>query len=77
AAAVHRSADEREPWHPEHALTREQALVASAGALHVDEGGAADLVVLEADPLHCVDSALVRMPVTATLVAGRFTHRTL
>ncbi|MFW2514248.1 amidohydrolase [Demequina sp. SO4-13] len=77
AAAVHRSADEREPWHPEHSLTREQALVASAGALRVSEGAAADLVVLEADPLHCVASALVRMPVAATLVAGRFTHRTL
>ncbi|MFW7415121.1 amidohydrolase [Demequina sp. SO4-18] len=77
AAAVHRSADERAPWHPEHALTREQALVASAGSLRLSEGAAADLVVLEADPLHCVASALVRMPVAATLVAGRFTHRTL
>lgn len=77
AAAVHRSADEREPWHPEHSLTREQALIASAGTLEVEEGRAADLVVLEADPLHCVGSVLVRMPVAATLVAGRFTHRTL
>lgn len=77
AAAVHRSGDEREPWHPEHALTREQALLASAGTLSVTEGAPADLVVLEADPLHCVASALIRMPVAATLVAGRFTHRTL
>lgn len=75
AAAVHRSADEREPWHPEHALTREQALAASAGTLHVTQGSVADLAVLEADPLHCVSSALVRMPVAATLLAGHFTHR--
>ena len=29
AAAVHRSADEREPWHPEQALTASEALAAS------------------------------------------------
>ncbi len=77
AAAVHRSGDAREPWHPEHALTREQALIASAGSLMVNEDMAADLVVLEADPRTCIHSALLAMPVVATLVRGRFTHRSI
>ncbi len=77
SAAIHRSADQRDPWHPQHALTRGQALTAAAGSLTVNQGDPADLVVLDADPLHCVSSALLRMPVAATLVAGRFTHRTL
>ena len=53
AAAVHRSADEREPWHPEQAIT------AARGAGRLDRrprgrvapGIPADLVLLDADPL--------------------------
>ena len=77
AAAVRRTSDEREAWHPEHALTRQQALVGATGGATIAPGAPADLVMLDADPLHCVDSALTRMPVAATLVAGVFTHRTV
>lgn len=66
AAAVTRTRDGREPWHPEQALTVEEALAASASP-HAD-----DLVVLDADPR---DPANLRdMPVFATMVAGRWTH---
>lgn len=77
AAAVHRSNDHREPWHQHHALTREQALIGTAGALEVTQGMVADLIVIEADPRTCVHSALTSMPVVATLLQGRFTHRTI
>ena len=77
AAAIHRSGDHREPWHQHHALTREQALIGTAGSLDVHEGMVADLIVIEADPRTCVPSALVSMPVVATLLEGRFTHRTI
>ena len=52
AAAVHRSADEREPWHPEQAITAREALAASTdGWGTVAVGHPADLVLLDADPL--------------------------
>ncbi|MDM4763890.1 amidohydrolase family protein [Galbitalea sp. SE-J8] len=70
-AAVSRSRDGREPWHPDERIPVEVALAASArGSLHVGE--AADLVVVERDPF--ADGDLRRMPVAATLLAGRFTH---
>jgi predicted amidohydrolase YtcJ len=80
AAAVHRSADERPPWHPEQALTVREALAASVdghGSVHA--GMPADLVLLDADPLSAAvdtgDTAesarrLRQLPVAATLVAG-------
>lgn len=77
AAATHRSSDHREPWHPQHALTREQALVGTAGSLEVTPGMVADLIVIEADPRTCVHTALLAMPVAATLLQGRFTHRSI
>lgn len=77
AAAIHRSGDHREPWHQEHALTREQALIGTAGSLGIIAGMVADLIVIEANPRTCVHSALVSMPVVATLLQGHFTHRTL
>lgn len=77
AAATHRSGDHREPWHQHHALTREQALIGTAGTVKVSAGMVADLIVIEADPRTCVHSALVSMPVAATLLQGRFTHRTI
>ena len=52
AAAVHRSADDRDPWHPEQALTAREALAASTdgqGTLGVGSRG--DIVLLDADPL--------------------------
>ncbi len=81
AAAVHRSADDRPPWHPEQSLTPREALAASVdaqGAVHA--GAPADLVLLDADPLDdsgtTEDQAarLRHMPVAATWVAGRLTH---
>jgi predicted amidohydrolase YtcJ len=89
AAAVHRSADERPPWHPEQSLTAREALAASVdGQGSVHAGMAADLVLLDADPLAPTadpsddsaddsaarSAALRSMPVAATLVGGDIVH---
>lgn len=53
AAAVHRSADDREPWHPEQNLTAHQAWLASLDQPGpVAFGKPADVVLLDRDPLH-------------------------
>ncbi|MDQ1105784.1 amidohydrolase [Nocardioides zeae] len=77
AAAVHRSADEREPWHGEQALTVAEALAASTdGWGTVAPGHPGDLVLLDADPYAAFGSTaeqgawLREMPVAATYVAG-------
>lgn len=80
AAAVHRSADEREPWHPEQSITAREAFAASTdgwGTLAVGHPG--DLVLLEGDPLESSGSAAETAAhlrgmadrVAATWVAGR------
>ncbi len=81
AAAVHRSADDRPPWHPEQALTVREALAASVdGRGSVHAGMAADLVLLDADPLAPADDTaeqaarLRAMPVALTLVDGEVVH---
>jgi predicted amidohydrolase YtcJ len=81
AAAVHRSADEREPWHPEQAITAAEALAASTdGQATLRPGSRGDVVLLDDDPLAAArDSAaaaarLRTMAVAATFVAGRPTH---
>lgn len=52
ATAVHRTGDDREPWHPEQSLTAREALAASVdGQPTVGVGSRADLVLLDADPL--------------------------
>jgi predicted amidohydrolase YtcJ len=72
AAAVHRSGDAREPWHPAQALTVREALAASVdGQPTVGVGSRADLVLLERDPLTATPAELRTMPVALTLVAGR------
>lgn len=76
AAAVDRTRDGREPWHPEQRVPVEVALAASVRS-SVAEGQPADLAVLERDPLGTVGDELRGMPVAATLVGGRFTHSTL
>lgn len=78
AAAVHRTGDEREAWHPEQRITVEEALTAStrAGIAPV-ESAVADLAVLDADPLLVSARGLREMPVAGTLLGGRFTHRAL
>jgi len=76
AAAVTRSRDGRDPWHPEQRLPLGAALAASwGGVTGVAAGGVADLVVLDADPFAVDPSVLRTTPVHATLVAGEFTHR--
>jgi predicted amidohydrolase YtcJ len=84
AAAVHRSADDRDPWHAEQALTPAEALAASVdGQPTVGVGSPGDLVLLDADPLAvgpdsaATGAALRSMPVALTAVAGRVVHSTL
>ena len=86
AAAVHRSADDRDPWNPAEALTAAEALAASTdGQATLDVGSRGDLVLLDDDPLgdpgagDAGDSAaaaahLRNLKVAATLIAGRPTH---
>jgi predicted amidohydrolase YtcJ len=79
-AGVRRTIDERAPWHPEQALTVQQAFEATCVVpawLTKDErrrgkllpGFAADLVVLDRDPWEDLDAAVV-----ATMVGGRWVH---
>jgi predicted amidohydrolase YtcJ len=83
AAAVHRSADERDPGHPEQALTVAEALGASTdGRGTVAPGHPADLALLDSDPLAGGSTAeqavaLRSMNVSATWVAGQPVHSTL
>lgn len=81
AAAVHRSADERGPWHGEQALTVREVLAASVdGQPTVGTGSRGDVVLLDRDPLlrdldpsdtAALGTALRDMPVALTVVAGR------
>lgn len=76
AAAVHRTSDGRERWHPEQEIGRDVALEASAGPDGpVGPGRRADLVVVEEDPATCDAATLRAMPVAGTLLGGRWTHR--
>lgn len=84
-AGVLRTLDEREAWHPEQAVTVEQALHASTVApawLAGDErrrgkllpGFLADLVVLDRDPLTCPPEELSDVQVVATMLGGRWVY---
>ena len=76
SAAVSRSRDGREPWHPEQALPIEAAMRASwGGARELAAGSPADLVVTERDPVTASGEQLRTMPVFATMVAGEWSHR--
>lgn len=78
AAAVGRTRDGREAWHPEQGVSRQAALAASARGRHrVAVGDPADLAVCETDPFVASLDDLRRMNVAATLLGGRFTHRAL
>lgn len=84
AAAVHRSADERPPWHPEQALTAREAVAASVdGHATLHAGMPADLLLLDDDPLAPADDTaeqaarLRSMPVALTLVDGEVVHTAL
>lgn len=74
AATSRARQDGRGPWHAEQALTRQEALTASTrGRGRIRVGDPADLAVLDADPLTAPAAVFAEMPVSATLVAGRFT----
>jgi predicted amidohydrolase YtcJ len=74
AAAVTRSRDGREPWHPEQGITPAEALAASTRTT-LAVGQPADLVIVEADPTD--PDSLREMPVAATMLGGRFTYSRL
>jgi predicted amidohydrolase YtcJ len=84
-AGVLRTLDERAPWHPEQAVTVEQALQASTvnpAWLAGDErrrgklipGRYADLVVLDRDPVACPPEELPEVRVVATMLGGAWVH---
>jgi predicted amidohydrolase YtcJ len=84
-AGVLRSLDDRDPWHPEQAVTVEQALAATTVApawVARDErrrgrlvpGQLADLVVLDRDPVTCAPEELANVEVVATMLGGRWVH---
>jgi predicted amidohydrolase YtcJ len=84
-AGVLRTSDDRPAWHPEQAVTTEEALLATTVApawLAGDErrrgkllpGYLADLVVLDRDPLAVPSEELPEVRVIATMVGGRWTH---
>ncbi|HEU5066115.1 MAG TPA: amidohydrolase [Gaiellaceae bacterium] len=84
-AGVLRTLDARDAWHPEQAVTLEQALEATILApawLARDErrrgkllpGYLADLVVLDRDPLAIEPEELHEVQVVATMLGGRWVH---
>ncbi|MGD9527085.1 amidohydrolase [Pseudonocardia sp.] len=76
AAAVHRSGDGRPPWHPEQHIPLDTALAASSGPDGpLRTGRRADLVVTEIAPAAATPQQLRAMPVAATMLGGRWTHR--
>ncbi len=75
AAAVHRSLPGEPVWVPAERLTVEQALRASMrGKLRPAVGDAADLVLLDENPLRMSQADLAAPPVAATLLGGKITH---
>lgn len=76
AAAVGRSRDGRDAWHPEQAISIDAALSASTRT-RLAVGEPADLVVVERDAYASSADELRFMPVAATMLGGRFTHNVL
>ena len=73
AAAVTRTDDARDPWHPEERLSVDDAIAASVRS-SMRPGEPADIVLCGANP-RTIDGALLRtMPVLATVLGGRLTH---
>jgi predicted amidohydrolase YtcJ len=84
-AGVLRTLDDRPAWHPEQAVTVEEALHATCVTpawLAREEhsrgkllpGYDADLVVLDRDPVDCPPEELAEVRVVATMLAGGWTH---
>jgi len=75
AASSRARSDGRGPWRPDQVISRQQSLAASArGRTRLRIGDVADIAVLDGDPLLVSDTVFERMPVAATLLAGRATH---
>ena len=75
AATSRARSDGREPWRPDQVISRAEALAASARArTRLQVGDVADIAILDGDPLTVSDATFERMPVAATLLAGRATH---
>lgn len=72
SVAAHRVVAGR-PWHSEQAIGVAAAIACSTRT-QVRPGEAADLVVLDADPLTASPEQLSALPVAATSLGGRFTH---
>lgn len=76
ASAVSRTDDDRPGWHPEQCLSLETAVAASTGGrTTVREGDPADLVLAGRDITGLPASELRDLPVLATVLDGRLTHR--
>ncbi|WAA67841.1 amidohydrolase [Microbacterium oxydans] len=73
SAAVSRTDDEREPWHPEERITVDQAIEASVRST-LRPGEPADIVLCAVDPRTATGEGLRSMPVVATVLAGHVTH---
>jgi predicted amidohydrolase YtcJ len=84
-AGVLRTLDDRPAWHPEQAVTIEEALIATCVTppwLSRDEyrrgrllpGYLADLVVLDRDPFELTPEQLPDVQIVATMVGGRWVH---
>lgn len=67
------------PWHPEQAISNEQAWRASTsnGKISFEVGDRADLIVIPVDPLTASAEELREMKVKATMLGGRWTHFTI
>lgn len=76
SAAVSRTRDGREPWHPEQSITVAEALAASTHTT-VSVGQPADVIAVDRDPFTASGDELRRMPVALTLAAGLVTHSAL
>jgi predicted amidohydrolase YtcJ len=75
AAAVHRTRDDRTPWHPEQSLTVREAYAASTreGRVSLRPGDSADLAIFDESPLRLEGAALRAARVAGTMLAGRWT----
>jgi hypothetical protein len=76
ASAVTRTDDDRPPWHPEQALTLEQAVAATCGGSTTPKvGDIADLVIVDQDPTTVQPHELRDVTVHGTMLDGRWTFR--